>query len=283
MTSLDAAVSLFSQGINEFQIGKISKAEKLIQQYRQSVEYSSFPNSDNRKKSAPLLSIILVAYQTNDLLIECLKSLEKQLEQRFEIVLVDNGGNESVWDQIKEFSLLHIKCPTNFILSEGRNIGAHFSNSETLVFLDDDAVVPIDYTDRILEKFGRSYLLGFRGKVLPKVDEKHNEGLGHYDLGNTRKPFFINAEGNSGVKKKVYMELEGMNPLLFGHEGTEFSYRLERKFGKNKIYYLPEVTIYHDYAPVETKKKAKSDRHHRMWKYVKRKHWFISRYRKKFQ
>ncbi len=281
MANLDFACEQFLLAQEAFKKGNFRSAERLINTYRKSVDYDKFEINDYRKLETPALSVVIVAYNTNDLLIRCLVSLRAQITES-EIILVDNGGNEKVRDSFSQYPLLHIQCPINFVLSEGRNIGAHFAKSEVVAFLDDDAIASEDYVERIISLFASNEnLLAFRGRVLP-IEQDENINVGHYDLGEKSFPFYMNAEGNSGVRRVIYQKLFGMNPLLFGHEGTEFSYRLERKYGREKIYYVPDITIYHTFAENNAKSSAKDIRHKLMWKYAKSRHFWIKRFRKRY-
>jgi glycosyltransferase involved in cell wall biosynthesis len=59
-----------------------------------------------------------------------------------------------------------------------------------------------------------------------------------------------------------------MNPLLFGHEGIELSYRIEKFYEFKKILYSPEIIIYHDFAYSDFKLDIKEKRHKIMMSYL---------------
>ena len=150
-------------------------------------------------------------------------------------------------------------------MSEGRNIGTHFAKGKIVAFLDDDAVVPDNYVESVLEAFKLPDVYAIRGKVLPKNTAlKISEA---YDLGDHPIPSCITAEGNSAYLKEVYLKLAGMNPLLFGHEGLDFSYRLFENDQKIHSFYWPQTKIYHNPAD-ESKNKIKSQRYEIMNKFL---------------
>ena len=68
------------------------------------INYDLFTKCDNRKTHCPAVSVIIVAYNTNVLLIDCLDSLQDQKTKDFEIILIDNGNNENVVDKINRIS-----------------------------------------------------------------------------------------------------------------------------------------------------------------------------------
>lgn len=277
------ALKHFKLAIEKFYKKKFSRAEKLMEQYSKDIDYTLFDRLDNRDIKNPLVSVIIVAYQTNQLLLNCLYSFSDQIETSFEIIVVDNGGNKQIQEELRHLNILHIKCPCNFFLSEGRNIGFYFSQGKIIAFLDDDAVVSTNYVESIIEAFSTYNICGFRGRVLTKTRNDRNIGISHYDLGDIPVPSVINTEGNSAFRKDIYNEFGGMNPLLFGHEGLEFSYRISVKYGENYTIYWPKTVIYHDYANNDEKLKNKSIRHQLMKKYVLKKFPDIKKYNKRLK
>jgi GT2 family glycosyltransferase len=263
-----AALGGFESAHRLFAQEHFPAAVKAMEKYRTGIDYESFPRSDRRFAAAPLISVIIVAYQTKALLLDCLKTLGAQSDTDFEIVVVDNGGNESIWDELEKLPILHVKCPLNLILSEGRNIGSYFARGQILALLDDDALVPGDYISSIRRAFATYAIAGFRGKVLPKSDNANNRLAGHYDYGDSPLPTTVDTEGNSAFLRDIYLEQAGMDPLLFGGEGLDLSYRIAKVYGENLIIYWPQTVIYHDYAFSNDKLQAKQERHERVRRYL---------------
>ncbi len=238
--------------------------------------------SDNRLDALkPSISIIIVAYNTNELLVECIDSLSNQTEKNFEVIVVDNGKNDKVVNKLLDLPIIYIKTPINLILSEGRNIGVHFAKAPIVAFLDDDAIAHPNYVKNITKAFNSENIFALRGKVLPKNSDSYINSKPHYNLGDD--PMLINyidTEGNSAFLKKIYQDENGMNTLLFGGEGFELSYRLHKKYGFGKIAYNPDIIIYHDYASTEGKNDAKQNRHNLMNEYLRYKHNDIDLFRR---
>lgn len=250
--------------------GEYLEAEKNIKKYKDFIDYNSFYKIDNRINKNPKVSIIIVSYNTKEKLLECVNSVFlKNNKEDFEIIVVDNGGNDEIFGKLIENRILYIKSPVNFKPSEGRNIGVKFSNAPIVAFLDDDALVGDDYVLSIFNKFNSNNIIGLRGKILPKTDNINNNFASHYDLGEDDKYIdYINSEGVCAFLKSKYEEINGMNPLLFGHEGIEISYRIKNIFGESKILYSPNIMIYHDFANNDIKLKTKNERHEIMKKYL---------------
>ncbi|MCK5074753.1 MAG: glycosyltransferase family 2 protein [Calditrichia bacterium] len=277
------ALQKFDEAVEKLYNRQFYKARKTMKLYRNNINYDLFPENDNRAISNPKVSILIVAYNTNQLLLDCLNSLKNQTVDDFEIILIDNGGNEAVHERLEKFDVMHIKVPQNLILSEGRNIGAYFAKGGIIAFLDDDALVPDNYIESIIKAFDTYEISGFRGKVLPKSESENNKHVRHYDLGNIPIPSIINAEGNSAFKKSVYLIMDGMHPLLFGHEGWEISYKIAKKYGNESLIYWPETVIYHDYAATDNKLDKKNSRHFLMSSFIKKKNKNAGKYRREMK
>ncbi len=179
--------------------------------------------------------------------------------------------------ELLSLPILYLKCPFNFIPSEGRNIGAYFAKSEIIAFLDDDATVSNNYIESIVEAFDTYDIVGFRGKILPKSEHKFDKLPETYDLGEIPIPSTIVAEGNSAFLKDKYLKLTGMNPFFLVGKGLDFSVRVLLNYGENLTLFWPKTLIYHDPADPE-KETIKATRYEIMHKYLQAKYPFVWQY-----
>src|SRR5690606_34612826 len=208
------------------------EAQTACHAYRQHICHDLLPRTDNRPAGQdPAIAVVIVAYRIGNGLIECLDSLQDPSAPPHEIIVVDNGGNESIAEELARRPILHIRMPMNVILSEGRNVGVHFARAPIVAFIDDDAIVARGHLASVVEAFHTFDIAALRGKVLPKSEHPNNSRARHYDLGDTPFPADIDTEGNSAFRTEVFRALGGMDPLLFGGEGVELSYRIASRFG----------------------------------------------------
>ena len=266
------ACACFTRALHALHARDFASASDLTATYRSLIRYDDFWRQDNRTTVNPALSVIVVAYHTNTDLIACVKSVLRAARKDMELIVVDNGGNEEVLPRLLEMPLLYIRSPMNVILSEGRNIGVYYAKAPICAFLDDDAVVRPGYAESILAAFRFPHVHAIRGRIQPKKRHAVHGGAAHYDLGPRPLPHVINTEGNSAWRTGTYKDANGMDPLLFGHEGTDLSARLARMFGSAATFYWPELLIHHDYAADEQKKEVKETRHALMGEYLAWKH-----------
>ncbi len=252
ISKVESAVDYFLKAQNEFVQDNFSPAIQYIKTYKSLMDYSRFERDTKEGEGHIDVSVVIVTYNRKDELKKCLETVSNQNTSNYEVIIVDNGGCE--YQSIKQYISQYIKCPINFNLSEGRNIGVHFAHGKIVAFLDDDALVEPDYVLSIKSAFDKYEIFGLRGKTLPKNNVNYIIGSNIYDLGNKPFPTYCNQEGNSAWRRDIYQSMGGMDPLLFGHEGSDLTYRIINKYNEpNKVIYWPETIIYHNYP---TKEKA---------------------------
>ncbi|MBL9127934.1 MAG: glycosyltransferase, partial [Verrucomicrobiales bacterium] len=267
------------RGFDLVREGRFEEANAEAAQYREKVVYDSLHRTDRRAAKAPTLSVVVVAYQTRQALLACLDSLEHPDNPPFEVIVVDNGGNESIEAELHRRPVLHVRPPVNVLPSEARNIGVHFARGTTVVFVDDDATVEPGYLATIARAFEAYEIVGFRGKVVPVTQgEDVRLRVRHYDLGDQPLTADLNTEGNCAVRVADWKQVGGQDCLLFGGEGVEFSFRVVAHFGPAALIYWPSSVIRHDYADEDSKLERKTDRHRAARAYLEWKHPGIREY-----
>ena len=97
----------------------------------------------------PKISIIIINYNTPDLVYDCLKSIEENLKVDYEIIIVDNGSKSDLRIITKElrkrfptFNFQLLTLQTNFGFGGGNNLGAKMAKSEVIWFLNSDTLIP---------------------------------------------------------------------------------------------------------------------------------------------
>ncbi|MHC5163818.1 MAG: glycosyltransferase, partial [Planctomycetota bacterium] len=248
------ATKVFNNAQNQFECGNTVTAQRLNAQYKKMMNYEGLNVVRHpSRKAAPSLSVVMVTYNRPDEVAHCLGLLSQQQCQDFEIIVVDNGDPDKKATALAGQVDVFVDCPMNFNLSEGRNIGAHFANGQILVFLDDDALVGPEYLGSIRKAFQQYDILGLRGRTFPKNGQKPDQRVGIYDLGEQPFATLCSQEGNSAFRRDAYLAVGGMDALLFGHEGSDLSYRLMRQYNNaSAVIYWPAAAIYHDYGNQNT-------------------------------
>lgn len=177
----------------------------------------------NKEQIIPKVSIIIPTYGRPDKLEKCLLSLNNQTYENFEVVLVDDNGEnsenglktEAKVNQLKtkiKYSLKYIKLKENKGACFARNEGVKVSSSEFITFLDDDD----EYLEDKIEKQIRYMLnnnldLSLCGMHINK-NGKFINSYRSYPIGKNMKDFVY--DGNSitamiMVKKELFERVSG--------------------------------------------------------------------------
>ncbi|MEM1244569.1 MAG: glycosyltransferase family 2 protein [Pseudomonadota bacterium] len=86
------------------------------------------------------LSIIIVSYNTSHCISSCIKSLLRQTEVNFEIIVIDNASQDESVKVLTEFGdkITLVANRENLGFSKGCNQGASLANGEALIFVNPD-------------------------------------------------------------------------------------------------------------------------------------------------
>lgn len=101
----------------------------------------------------PKVSIIVPAYNTEKYISKCLISLIKQTLKEIEIIIINDGSNDSTPNIIKKFTDIdgRIKVISQFNQKQGaaRNNGMKIAKGEYIGFVDSDDWVDLDYYEKL--------------------------------------------------------------------------------------------------------------------------------------
>lgn len=203
----------------------------------------------------PSFSIIIPTYERPAQLATCLQSLARQNypPEKFEVVLVDDGGAQSLESVIEEFrerlnvSLLRQQ---NTGPAGARNFGAAHARGQFLAFTDDDCAADKDWLRALSVYFNRTPDRLIGGRTLnalslnPYAETSQliiEVVYSHFNANPNDASFF--ASNNFALSAERFRELGGFNSSFTTSEDREFCDRwLARGFGMT---YAPEATIYH--------------------------------------
>lgn len=107
----------------------------------------------------PLVSIIIPAYNEEDCIGECLKSISGQSNRRLEIIVVDDGSSDATLEIAKRFkaNTLHQnhKGP-----GSARNLAASHAKGKILVFVDADMTFDKNFIDDLIAPILKGETIG---------------------------------------------------------------------------------------------------------------------------
>ena len=96
------------------------------------------------------LSIIIVNYNTKDLLKDCISSVKKTFPEG-EIIVVDNLSSDGSREEILKLPVKGVLLEENAGFSKANNIGLSYATGDNILFLNPDTVVHENTLKRCLE------------------------------------------------------------------------------------------------------------------------------------
>lgn len=93
------------------------------------------------------LSIIIPYYDTYNYTIKLLRELQIQVTDEVEVILVDDGCNETRFDQFAEFKIIHVD---HIGASAAWNIGIKAATGKFIGFIDSDDMIMMNYIEELI-------------------------------------------------------------------------------------------------------------------------------------
>lgn len=221
------------------------------------------------------LSIIIVNYNTKDLLKQCLKSiLENAPRQKFEIFVVDNASSDGSAEMVQEdFPGVHLFCnKENIGFARANNQTIEKSQGRYVLFLNSDTEVSLGVLDGMVEFLNSHPEAGVVGCRLVDSNGKAEESCGFFPtisaivltklrrnmvLGSWFKNLHASILHSSQtqevdwvtgaclmVRRKIIERVGLLDEKMFMYfEDVDWCYRMKKAGWK--IYFAPEVRIIH--------------------------------------
>lgn len=212
----------------------------------------------------PWFSVIIPTYLRSKQLIDCLNIIKKldYPRDKFEVIVVDDGNEpaldlEEVFEH--KFNLKLIR-QNNSGPAKARNKGVSQAKGQYLIFLDDDCIPSHDWLKKIEESVFNNpdYLIG--GKTINALTKNYYSTASQilvdyfYSLNDKNpKAYRFFTSNNMIVASDKFEELKGFDtrfPLAAGEDREFCDKWLSQGY---KMYYIPEIIIYHYHSLTLTK------------------------------
>ena len=124
----------------------------------------------------PKLTIIIVNWNTCELLLNCLDSIDasskENLEITYEIIVVDNGSHDGSAKKIREAypSIVLIENKENFGFARANNQAYQRSRSDLILLLNSDTLVPAHTVKAMCDFMNKNHKIGAIGVKLLNPD-----------------------------------------------------------------------------------------------------------------
>jgi GT2 family glycosyltransferase len=213
-----------------------------------------------------MVSIVILSYNTSELLKKCLESIYLHLQGKFEVIVVDNASKDEsvkmVKDTFKKVRL--IENPHNSGFAGGCNLGAASAKGEHILFLNSDAEVKDNPLPILLQTFNDHDNVAVVGGILENYNGSLQRSFGDfYTIPNIITLLFV---GENGELKKYtdekemetdwvsggfmmtdsahFRSVKGFNESYFMYiEDMDLCYRLRKK--GLKVFVNPDARIKH--------------------------------------
>ncbi len=220
----------------------------------------------NESNFNSLVSIIILNYNAGNLLLDCVKSIQKSTYTNFEIILVDNVSKDNSHVICKnEFpSIKLIENSKNLGYCEGNNIGLRVAKGQFVVILNPDTIVEPSWLEEFLKAYHDNGEGIYQPKFLATSDNSMLLSTGNmiqiFGFGYSRSKGEIDKKQYENLEKidyasgtclftskKIFDKIGFFDPFLFAfHDDLEICWR--GRINNIFSFYAPKSIVYH---PVE--------------------------------
>ncbi|KKQ34452.1 MAG: Glycosyltransferase, group 2 family protein [Microgenomates group bacterium GW2011_GWA2_37_6] len=224
---------------------------------------------------SPLVSIIIVNWNSKENLQECLSALLKISYENYEVILVDNGSEDDSVKFVKSKypTVKVIESDKNLGFAGGNNLGFEKARGKYILFLNNDTIVTKDFLRKLVDFMEKRNDVGIiQPKILfhrPGTSLHHKINsigsfllrsgfLYHLDYGQKDKerkePYRIfSAYGACFLARKSLLDKIGLfDDRYFAYfEETDLCHRVW--LSGLKVMILPDILIYHKGAKTAEK------------------------------
>ena len=202
-----------------------------------------------------MISVVIPSYNSNQNIINCVKSIHYQKFKKFEIIIVDDCSTDESINNLKKFlkkkrikKVNIIKNRKNLGPGPARNLGVKYSKYQNILFIDSDVIIKKNTLKNFSQLIGKyNVLVGvYDDSVTPGSILGNTKGIYYYTIFNKKLiKYEIFDAAIAGIKKKVFLQTSGYNLRMdknIDFENEELSYRIREK---NEIYLTNKLKVKH--------------------------------------
>jgi GT2 family glycosyltransferase len=215
---------------------------------------------------SPLVSIVIVTWNSANYLSRCLTSLTLQSFKDFETILVDNGSQDGTLEGIQEkYPSLNLRIEllgVNQGFARANNIGARLACGRWLALLNTDAFPEADWLENLIEATRENpQYTCFSSRQIQANNPKFLDGAGdaYHVSGLAWKRYLgypIDRYGLEQIEvfsscgaaalyiRDAFLDVNGFDEDLFSYlEDVDLGFRL--RLQGNRCLYVPNATVHH--------------------------------------
>lgn len=181
----------------------------------------------------PKATVIIPAFNAQKTLVPCLQAILNQTEKEIEIIVVDDCSTDDTVVITSQFPVSVIKNSQNFGAGFSRNSGARAAQSDYLLFVDSDVVIPPNGVELMLQSLTEKP----NTLIVMASYSENTQHLGFFgDYKNmelsfrlAQLPEYLTYVSSFfiAIRKKDFFEADGFSESFKGAtvEDVEFGYR----------------------------------------------------------
>jgi GT2 family glycosyltransferase len=210
-------------------------------------------------------SVIIVSYNGCDQLQGCLRSLQDDLHEGYEVIVVDNASQDGSVEMLRR-DFPHITLianPTNAGFGGGNNSGASYAQGRYLAFLNPDTRIEPGWLEALISALeadptaglatSKILLLDDPGRINTCGNEVHISGLTLCrGMGMPSSAYHQVEEVGAvsgaafAIRRELFERIGGFDPSFFLYmEDTDLS--LRARLAGFRCLFVPGSVVYHDY------------------------------------
>lgn len=212
----------------------------------------------------PLVSVIILNWNGEAFLRQCLDSLLETKYPNIEILVVDNGSTDNSIDVIQSFSNVRlIKNAHNLGYAAGNNVGLKLAKGKYISTLNNDVVVDTSWLSRAVEIFEKMETVGVVGcRQMQYYDKSKIDGLYHtidpflsfppfgwnqkYEAPERQlSGYVLSVNGGSAIYRKKMLEDIGLLDEHFYAYCEEVDLCLRGFYAGWDVVFVPSAVVYH--------------------------------------
>jgi GT2 family glycosyltransferase len=212
------------------------------------------------------VSLIVLNYNGEAVILDCLKAIDTQTFRDFELIIVDNNSNDSSVDLIERFKRhFTLKLKTSYLkenvgFSSGNLEGLKYAEGEYIVLLNNDTEADKYWLEELVKAMNEhpevgicaSKIIAYGRDVIDSAGDgyttllkgfKRGEG-GNIERFNQQEYVFGACSGAALYRKNMLEEIGFLDKDFFLiHEDTDLNFRAQL-YGW-KVLYVPTALVYH--------------------------------------
>ncbi|MBE0670984.1 MAG: glycosyltransferase family 2 protein [Anaerolineales bacterium] len=216
--------------------------------------------------SVPLVSVILITWNSAAHLPHCLSALSAQTLRNFEVIVIDNKSVDGSLLQVEkgwtEFQLTLRRLDANLGFAVANNLGAHLARGKWIALLNADAYPEPDWLKQVVqaaEQNPQYTMFSSRqiqhhspGRLDGAGDSYHISGIAWRrfynrlaeDYGNQREEVFSACPAAALYSREQFLKAGGFDEDYFSYfEDVDLGFRL--RLGGAKCLYVPGAVVRH--------------------------------------